>query len=107
MQQAEKAGKAHLTLPDLATEDPSDPALSYCCPGSLLGNETSISLPITARRYVYGDPDQNGGITGFLGGKNGYLYEARYWDIVYVFCFAGLVRFLSFLATKNISHQKR
>ena len=64
----------------------------------------------TTKAYVLGDPTLEPGeegYPGFLGGANGYRYEMRFYDLLYLLCFIFLMRCLAFYAAARISYNKR
>lgn len=63
----------------------------FCCPSGSVGS--------TPRDYVFSEE--------FLGGSNGYSFDWRWWDALYLFIFGILVRILGIIVTVHVNHNKR
>jgi len=59
---------------------------------------------MTVREYVFSDPTE--GYSGALGGRGGYQYSYRFYDLLFMLCFIALVRVIT-MAASHISFQKR
>ena len=87
-----------------------------CYPSGTPDEATKLCMPLgsgiytTTKAYVLGDPTTepgDEGYPGFLGGSNGYRYEHRFYDLLYLACFTVLMRLLAFYAAARISYNKR
>jgi len=82
-----------------------DVNVTACC-------NPSTSLPISARNYVlYGQSyvvnGNNVTIPAFLGGPNGFKYDYRFYDLLYVAMAMVIMRGLAVFIGSVVNHQKR